>query len=359
MFHRFASLLAALIVISTGSRAATDCNPSDFKDQTVSFQQTWSQLVYAQDTTQQQQSSNEGSAGLDFFDIAKLTGNSKSNYINNLKQTTNFNFTQSDRRFLYLTLLSPKGVAAYTACLQNSDTNIFIVPSPSAATAKEFGIQVKLRRFSEDVSIPMVITVVGGGTISNPPTPQWQLSSNGKQLTGTLHSGSGIPISVTRDPAVTFDMTILGGSDTEEMTLPPAPTLKLIEEARYSSLFEDDCTQCDNGGNHRNGTLSIDLPFNEVIVPRSEFVETAGSGSDPALSPSSSGALFAGLDPNQYSQVYRPRNLATPVNVSASSPTSFCRRWLLSVKVLVAVPIGANSSGREQPKPEVNGCVLR
>jgi len=61
------------------------------------------------------------------------------------------------------------------------------------------------------------------------------------------------------------------------MTLPPTPTLKLIEEARYSSLFEDDCTQCANGGSNRSGTLSIDLQFDEVIVPRSEFVETAGS----------------------------------------------------------------------------------
>ena len=54
--------------------------------------------------------------------------------------------------------------------------------------------------------------MVGGGTISNPPTPQWQLASNGKQLTGSLKSGSGIPIAVTRDPTVTFDMTVLAGA---------------------------------------------------------------------------------------------------------------------------------------------------
>ena len=304
MLNRFGLLLAGLIAFPASSRADTDCNPSDFKDQTVAFQQTWSQLVYAQDVSQQQQSSSEGTAGLDFFDVGKLTGNSKSNYINALKQITNFNFTQSDRKFLYLSLLSSNGLAAYRDCLQNkTPADVFIIPSPTAGTAREFGIQVRLRRYSEDVSVPIVITMVSGGTISNPPTPQWQLSSNGKQLTGSLKSGNGIPIAVTRDSTVAFDMTVLAGSDTEEMTLPPTPTLKLIEEARYSSLFEDDCTQCANGGNHRSGTLAIDLPFDEVIVPRSEFVETGGSGSPSTFSPNQNGAIFGSSDEKKESAI--------------------------------------------------------
>jgi hypothetical protein len=144
-----------------------------------------------------------------------------------------------------------------------------------------------------------------------------------------------MPIAVSRDVSLPFDMTVVAGNEPEEMTLPPAPTMKFIEEARYSVLYENYCMQCANGGNNRSGTLSINLPFDELILPRSESPEVAISGSPPVNSPGASGPLFGNLNAAQYSQqAYHPRGIAVTCRhsrllQSLSTKCRSARKWLM------------------------------
>jgi hypothetical protein len=122
------TLIIMLGLSRPGLAQAPSCDPLTFKDNTVSFQETWSQLLYNQDVVQHQQGSNNNSFGVGFFDIVILTGQSQSDYLNELQKITNLSFTQSDRRFLYLSKLSPTGVTAYLGCLQSHGSKHFYHP---------------------------------------------------------------------------------------------------------------------------------------------------------------------------------------------------------------------------------------
>lgn len=268
-----------------------------------------------------------------------------------------YNFQLSDKRYFYLSAFSNNSLQAYIACLDNSHRNIYIVPSTGAAAAQDFTISVRLRDFPGNPEMPVVAKVVAGGAIHSQPAG-WRLSSDRSAASGTMHPNDEVPIAVTRDTNVAFEFDVEVGKDnprTEIMRLGPAPAFKLVEENRYGDVYASDCEECFNES-HQDGTLAINVGNDEVIVPRSEFIYFGQDGSSPGYSPLGSRYAFDNLNAGDYSKAYNPRSVGIPVHVNtAPHPhgTVWCGRWLLAVKVLVAIPVSAEKSGKEQPLPSV------
>ena len=190
--------------------------------------------------------------------------------------------------------------------------------------------------------------------------PEWTHTPNGS-WSGALWPGSDIPVSVTRTPNTRFELIVTVGAKnptSETMALPIPPTTHIIEETRYSNVFQPRCGQC-YVGQPTGDTLTIARPSDEVIVPRSESLEQKYGGSRPhyswesIVSSGQEGAfLYQNLSPEDYSKKYRPFDLYLPVSVGTPEhPTSYCINAMLRVKVKVSVPIGSTSSGREPPSP--------
>jgi hypothetical protein len=347
-------VLAVLVTLLVASEAVADCDPLTFHDKTIAFSDTQTRLLYAQDITQNRQSASSSSGGLDFFDIVQLDGRARSTYLDELKKSTNIDFQQSDRTYLYLSAMSDNEVKAYLGCLQASDKNIFLVPSNNSATSPIFGITVSLRSSLAEPSVPVSIDLSGGTINRVTPSDNWTIDANKTGATGQMKLGSQIGVAVTRQAAKPFEMIITAGSQTEIMSFPAPPTVKLVEEIRYSPTIESRCDLCNNES-VQNATLAINLPDDELIIPRSENVEIYVSGSSPGYSPHN-GPLYGTLNLDAYSNVYRLHDLYVPISVSTTAPTKWCGKWLASVKAYVPVPIGTNSSGRQGPKPSIT-CV--
>jgi hypothetical protein len=269
MFCRYAFFVAPLVVLSGELRAAgTDCDPLSFKDKTVAFRDTQTQVQYAQDITDNRAGDSESSGGLDFFDIVKLNGEARSHYVANLRKITNIDFKQSDRQYLYISAMTNNELQGYLPCLQRSDTNIFIVPSSNSAGSAQFDVKVNFRGSLGATSFPVVINL-SGGTITSPPSGTWKVNKERTQAGGRMRIGagvSGIGIGVKRQAGQPFEMRVSAGSppQTELMSFPAPPTLKLVEEIRYSDPIESKCADCNNES-VQSAVLQINLPDNEVI----------------------------------------------------------------------------------------------
>lgn len=71
------AFMLALPVGAQAQQAQQECNPLDIKDLTFAYQDTWTQINYEHDTNINQQGSTSSSGGIDFFDVAKLTGETR------------------------------------------------------------------------------------------------------------------------------------------------------------------------------------------------------------------------------------------------------------------------------------------
>lgn len=178
-----------------------------------------------------------------------------------------------------------------------------------------------------------------------------------------MSPGSDIPVALTRTGKPDLVMTVTAGdtkTTSEVMNLAPWPTTHLIQENRYSKPFRSTCSDCIDPS-PRSGTLTIELPSDEVVVPRSESILYTSDGSSPDVSPrvppNKSTSLYGSLNPDQYSLRYQAGKVEVPVSVGeAVNGTTWCGAWVLAVKVFVPVPIGVESSGREKPQPDIGNC---
>jgi hypothetical protein len=348
-------VLVASLALVVGSQARADCDPLTFHDKNVAFSDIQTRLLYAQDLAQNQQGSNSSSGGLDFFDIIQLDGRARSNYLNELKKITNIDFQASDRTYVYLSAMSDNEVKAYVACLQSSDRNIFIVPSQNSASSPIFSVTLTLRASVADATVPVTIDVTGGTINRVTPSSNWNVKGDHSEADGQMKLGSQIGIAVTREANKPFEMIVTAGSQTEIMSFPAPPTSHLVEESRYSAIIESRCDLCRNE-TVQNAVLTVNLPGDEVIILKSEYVENYSAGSSPSYSPHS-GLIYANSNVAAYSNVYNPHDLYVPVSVATTAPTKWCSKWLASVKVYVPVPIGTTISGRQNPKPSTV-CIV-
>jgi hypothetical protein len=119
-YFSFSMLFLSLFALSDISRASDGCDPASFKDIKVSYKEDWTKILYVHDVITLQQRSSESSGGLDIFDIAKLTGDSKRTYADQLYNLLNVNYESVDKRYLFLMGFSEEGKQAYEKCLENS-----------------------------------------------------------------------------------------------------------------------------------------------------------------------------------------------------------------------------------------------
>jgi hypothetical protein len=351
----FACFGAIMSVVSQ-TRAADDCDPLGFRNTKIALKDTWEQIAYLNASKEHHEGSSAGSVGGNLFDYLSLNGDSRSNYLNELSNLLKLDLQESDKRFLFLSGFDNDGRLAYEQCLQkNTPKFIFITPSKNAAASPVFSVQVKLRKLPVDTRVNAVVTIVTGGTILS--SPGWTLKPNVKQASGRMHDGSAISVVVSRDVASPFEMTVTAGDENETMTLPAPPTTKLIEETRYSNVVPVDCNGCDIPSN-RKDFMSIDLSAGELILPRSEQIKLVVKGSPFTLSPNATGPAFKDVSVDKYSETYRPHELTIPVDIGYGKDGHFCAKWVTSVKVIVPVPAGAASSGRQQPLPSLD-CTYK
>jgi hypothetical protein len=175
---------------------------------------------------------------------------------------------------------------------------------------------------------------------------------------GKMRPDSDIPVSVIRDLRERFAMTVTVGKEdnprSEEMSLPPAPTMKIVEEPRYSGITAYTCTQC-NIPSPRSNTLSIPLGP-EVLVPKSEYVFLSVDGSSTGLGPGE-GYMYSKMSDDEYSKTkYHPHSAEVPTHSDAlpsDKTTSFCANYMLRVNALAAIPINSEFSGRNQQPPSL------
>jgi hypothetical protein len=264
------------------------------------------------------------SGSLDFFGVAKLTGYDRTDYIRDVTELFKYAFQQTDKRYLYLSAFSGLSLEAYEDCLRNSYRNIYIIPSTGSAAVKDFSVQVKLRDYPGDFVIPVVVKMVTGGEIRTPPV-DWNLSNNKAEASGSMRPNDMVPISVSRNTTVPFELTVEVGKEhrsSETMRLAPVPAFELVEESRYSAVYTSNCHRCTNASN-QNGNLSIALTNDEVIVPRSEYIEFGDDGSSPGFSPKSNRYAFDNIaDPAVYSKEYHPHNVNIPISIN-TAPNEF------------------------------------
>jgi hypothetical protein len=112
--------------------------------------------------------------------------------------------------------------------------------------------------------------------------------------TGEMGLGDQIQVRITREPGQAFEITATAGNESQTATLPVPPTTKFIEEIRYSDRLESRCSACRNES-LQSGSLAIRLPYDEVIKPRSEYIDNYSAGSAPNFSPHT-GAVYSSLD---------------------------------------------------------------
>ncbi len=349
---RYRAVILTLLAfgVSTASEAASNCNPVEFHDKTAAFRDVQARLLYAEDITLGRA---DAGSGLDFFDIAGLEGQARTNYVDHLKELANVHFKESDRRFLYMSEMSDNELKAYLGCL--SHQNIFIVPSAGSARFRILSVKLSLRKGAGEGEVPVTVHVTGAKIIGADPG-NWRVAKDNTQASGRMKPGADAHVRLSRNRGKAFEITVSAGSEHESLTLPAPPTKTLVEEIRYSPALEIHCNECRNAS-MQAGTLTIAVPNDELIKPRSEYVESFSAGSAPNFSPHT-GGVYAGLDVEAYSQKYNPHDLHVPVSVApAAAPAPWCGIWAASVKVFVAVPIGTTSSGRQKPKPDT-ACHL-
>jgi hypothetical protein len=361
---------ALLLVTWPGLSRADNCDPTSFKGDLISIHEQWAQLLYQQTLNQSQQGATQTGGDVSLFDVVDLSGNTKTQYLNQLSSMLNLNIKQEDKSFLFASAFTPNGVQAYTACLENTTKNIFITPTALSEGDPDFSINVRLRPYPVDSLISVTVTVTAGGTITSAPTAGWTPSANKLSLHGRMAAGSDVQIGIKRDVTARFELEAVAGDHhtaSDQMSLPAVPTTVLIQEPRYSNVFTSACSDCFSPS-VRSGYLSISLLNDEVIVPRSEQIIACQAGSSPGMTPGqtepvfvtpgSQQPFFAALNKDAYSNQYRPHNIDIPVSVGSSTHGFVWRgSAVLEVQVVVPVKVGETSSNRPHDKPTLQ-CTL-
>ena len=253
--------------------------------------------------------------------------------------------------------MSDDELKAYLSCLTLTQQNIFLTPSQYSASSQSFSIQISLHKALGDKKIPITINVIGA-KITGVNPGNWKISNNNARAAGVIQEGDQASARITRNPHEPFEITASAEAENETLTLPAPPTMHLVEELRYGSPQRSACKQC-LSPSLQSGMLTFNAKTDEVIKPRSEYVEVEVFGVSPVFSPNQSGFYYQNLDTKRYSERYDPRDFYVPLSVAPPryGTSSWCVAWMGQVKVFVAVPIGQQSSGREPSKPDL-ACAL-
>jgi hypothetical protein len=374
MFTRLTCAGVALIA-SISIAKADDCDPEIFKSNNISIHEDWVKLLYAQTITQTQQSSDSSGLSIAIPGYGSLNGNAANSYINQLVNSLNLNLQKDEKSYLFASDFTSNGVQAYINCLQSTKINVYLRPSTNSEGDNDLTVFVGLRPYPTGEKIPIIVNVVTGGTIKKAPDAGWYVDKSGTELKGHLNQGSTIGVSINRDVTKRFELRATAGetfTEPETMALPPVPSQHLIQETRYSTVFPSGCDQC-NYPKPGSGVLSMALPADETVVPRSEYIvycddggstpsETSPDGA--SVNKSDAGLAFAKLNQQAYSSLYRPHNVDIRVNVGGSpNPFSWHGNWMLKVNVWVPVPVGQSSSNRQDSPgrlvnaPHMNFCT--
>jgi hypothetical protein len=336
---------------------ADECSIAELKDNVVYSQDIRTNILYAREIRQDTQSNHQQDRGVNVVGYGNLTDKAQDSYISSFSDLTKLKIDSSDKRFLFVSSMGEGAVASYRQCLEHSTKNIYILPSPNSAASDTFSVEIRMRVYPTDNPIP-VLASVRGGRFEDEPAVNWVLDPSKTKLSGKLREGGAIRVWINREMDKPFELSVAAGSEntqTEIASLPPVSPFYINEEIRYTNTFKTPCNGCEFPGIPDAAVLN--LPADEVIIPGSESFEAIYSGSGGSWR--NNGQFYSlKTEPEKaaYSAIYRPHNLN--IDVGRGSVGAVGARWcgagVISVKVLVPVPNGQLSSGRDSSHPKLS-----
>jgi hypothetical protein len=120
-------IVALMGVFSYNAHAEVkDCDPAGFKRLVLKSTDLRTNILYAKTLQSQSSGSGDSSIGIDIPGYANLSGSQRQQYLDSLSKIVNLNISDTDKKFLFISEIDPKGKDHYLACIQGRP--IYIIP---------------------------------------------------------------------------------------------------------------------------------------------------------------------------------------------------------------------------------------
>jgi hypothetical protein len=226
------TLFAALVLFSIPAWAQeTSCDPREhLVRDVVSLDEDLETNLFLLDELLETKSKSSKSSVSGSYAGYSLSGNDARNASSSLKKLLNIKYTERQKRTLFVSALSPKGVEAYLGCLQLNKAHLSVTLSEGAVRKREVLVSVRWHPHFETSAPSKVGALVTGGQVKEVLYDNKNLSSLSEVA---FRPQTTITLKLARD-SVYEPTEVAGAIDGHQfrIDIPGAPRFRLVTEIK-------------------------------------------------------------------------------------------------------------------------------